>query len=295
MPQKLTPLAIIYDFDGTLALGNVQEHQFIPDIGMKPKEFWKEVQRLSKEHQADGILMYMHLMLKKASEAGVAVHKRNFKERGRAVTLFEGVQDWFDRISAYGKAEGVQVKHYIVSSGNAEIIGETSIGSKFDRIYASRFKFNENNVPDWPAQVVNFTTKTQYLFRSNKGAHDLSDDSEINKFVPKGKRPIPFENMVYVGDGSTDVPCFRLVKDQGGLSIAVFKPHTKNAREKADRFRQEGRVHCVLPAIYTEGSELDKVVKANIKLVAAREGLGKVLDKAELVTEANLRGLAYGE
>ena len=295
MPQKLTPLAIIYDFDGTLAPGNVQEHQFIPDIGMKAKEFWKEVQHLSKEHQADGILMYMHLMLKKAAGAGVAVHKHNFKERGRAVTLFEGVQEWFDRISEYGRTQGVQVKHYIVSSGNAEIIEGTTIKSKFDQIYASRFMFDHNGIAVWPALAVNFTTKTQYLFRINKDAHDVSDDSRINEFVEKKDRPIPFENMIYIGDGSTDVPCFRLVKDQGGLSIAVFKPHTKNAREKADRFRQEGRVHCVLRATYTERSELDNVVKANIKVVAARGGLDNVLGKVEPATEVSPGRRGHGE
>ena len=270
MPPKQIPMAIVYDFDGTLAPGNAQEPQFIPDLGMTPKEFWTEVNLLSREHQADGILMYMYLMLKKANEAKVPVRLNDFRERGQAVELYEGVRDWFDRINRFGKAQNVHIEHYLVSSGNAEIIEGTPIASQFTKIYASRFMFDHNGVAVWPALAVNYTTKTQYLFRINKGAHDLSDDTKINQFVEKKDRPVPFENMVYIGDGSTDVPCFRLVKDQGGLSIAVFRPNTKNARENAAGFLRDGRVHCVVPANYTEGSQLDKVVKDNTTLVAAR-------------------------
>ena len=157
MPQKITPMAIIYDFDGTLAPGNVQEHQFIPDISMTPEEFWAEVNRLSKKHQADGILMYMYLMLKKASELEVPVKKANFKKHGRDILLFPGVCDWFDRVDKYGEAEGVQIKHYIVSSGTAEIIEGTSIKAEFDQIYASRFMFDHHGIAVWPALAVNFT------------------------------------------------------------------------------------------------------------------------------------------
>ena len=277
MSRKHIPLAIVYDFDGTLAPGNLQENGFIPDIGMKPEDFWAEAKRLSQDRQADPILMYMYLMLKKADAASIPVRQQDFVERGEAIQLFEGVLDWFDRMTDYGRSEGVHVEHYIVSSGNAEIIEGTPIASKFKEIYASRFLYDQNGVAVWPALAVNFTTKTQYLFRINKGAHDLSDDSEINQFVAMKDRPIPFENMIYIGDGSTDVPCFRLVKDQGGISIAVFRPRTKKAREHAERFREEGRVHSVAPANYREGSELEEIVRRRIHFVAAREALNKAL------------------
>ena len=224
MPQMYIPMAIVYDFDGTLAPGNAQEPQFIPDVGMKPKDFWAEVDQLSSDHQADKILMYMCLMLEKARVANVPVRLQDFHDRGSAITFFDGVEEWFDRIEEYGRGEGVRVKHYIVSSGNAELIEGTSIAAKFEMIYASRFMFSENGVPVWPAQALNYTTKTQYLFRINKGTHDPSDDTEINQFVEMRNRPIPFENMIYIGDGPTDIPCFRLVKDLGGLSVAVFRP-----------------------------------------------------------------------
>ena len=278
-PPKHAPVAIIYDFDGTLAPGNMQDHQFIPDVGMKPKDFWAEVDRLSKEHQADGILMYMYYMLRKAAESGVPVRLNDFRELGQKVALFEGVTTWFDRISAYGVNQGTPVEHYLISSGNAEIIEGTPIAAKFAKLYASRFRFDQNGVADWPALAINFTTKTQYLFRINKGAHDLANIEEINRFVEKEDRPIPFENMVYIGNSQTDVPCFRLVKNEGGLSIAVFPPRARGARKKAERFREEGRVHCVVPANYGEGGELDQTVKHYIQLVRAREELDRTLAK----------------
>ena len=279
MARKHVPMAIAYDFDGTLAPGSMQEHQFLPDIGIKAKEFWKEVKNLTKEHQADEVSVYMNLMLHKAAAARVPVRKKDFKKQGGAIKLFKGVEEWFERITEYGRNKGVRIEHYLVSSGNAEIIAGTPIASKFAQVYASKFMFDENGVADWPALAVNYTTKTQYLFRINKGAHDLSDNSKVNEFVEKRDRPVPFENMVFIGDGSTDVPCFRLVKDQGGLSIAVFKPHTRGAQKVADKYKKDGRVHCVVPAIYTGGGKLDRVVKASIDSIASGGALLGLLEK----------------
>ena len=281
MPQGRATMAIVYDFDGTLAPGNLQENSFIPDIGMEPAEFWNEVNQLAKSQGADPILMYMYLMLEKARAARKPVHPDDFRKRGATITFFEGVEAWFDRIDRYGKDAKVNVEHYIVSSGNSEIIEGTKIASKFKRIYASRFLFDENNVACWPALAINFTTKTQFIFRINKGAHDVSDDREINRFVELNERPIPFENMVYIGDGETDVPCFRLIKDLGGLSIAVFKPRSRNSREKANGFVRVGRVHCIAAADYSEGGELDKILRAQIDLVAARSSQSLVLANSQ--------------
>lgn len=282
MSRKHIPMAIAYDFDGTLAPGNMQEHQFLPDIGMTPAKFWSEVKELTKQHQADEVLVYMNLMLRKAAATSVPVRREDFKARGKAIELFDGVVDWFDRMTEYGRSKEVHVDHYLISSGNAEIFAGTPIASKFAQVYASKFIFDENGVAAWPALAVNYTTKTQYLFRINKDAHDLSDKSKVNKFVEKRDRPVPFENMVFIGDGSTDIPCFRLVKEQGGLSIAVFQPHKKGARGEANQYHKDGRVNCVVPAIYSEGGDLDCIVKANIDTVAARGML------TGLLTEDNL-------
>lgn len=263
-------LAICYDFDGTLAHGNMQEHQFLPDIGLKPKEFWAEVGRVTKEHQADKILVYMNLMLRYAQTAKVPVRLDDFKKRGQSIKLFEGVETWFKRINTHGSKLGIDVQHFLISSGNAEIFAGTSIAHEFEQVFASRFLFDENGVAYWPALAINYTTKTQYLFRINKSAFDLSDDRKVNEWVKKDERHIPFENMIFIGDGETDIPCFRLVKDQGGISIAVYKSNTKGAREKVLKYAKEGRVHSIAPARYTEGSDLDIMIKARIEELSSR-------------------------
>ena len=274
MPAPRQTMAIVYDFDGTLAPGNMQEHQFIPDIGMQATEFWREVNELSRRNQADRILMYMYVMLRKARAAGLPVRKEDFRKRGEGLRLFDGVAGWFGRISKYGQGRGVDVGHYLVSSGNAEIIEGSGIAGEFKEIYASKFLFDENGEAAWPALAINYTNKTQYLFRISKGAHDLSDETRINAVMPKNERPVPFENMVYVGDGTTDVPAFRVMKDQGGLSIAVFAPGTVNPDLHDEQFRDGGRIHRAVPADYTDGSELDAVIKQRIAEVAVREPHG---------------------
>ena len=281
MAKKQINMAIAYDFDGTLADGNMQEHQFLPDIGMKPTEFWNEVKRLTKKHQADEVLVYMNLMLRKATAAEVSVRQKDFEEQGKKIQLFDGVKEWFKRINNYGTERGVHVKHYLISSGNAEIFAGTPIASEFDAVFASKFMFDVNGVATWPALAVNYTTKTQYLFRINKGAFDLSDNSKVNEFVEKRNRPGPFENMVFIGDGSTDIPCFRLIKEQGGLSLAVFKSGARGARAKADKYMQDGRVHCIAPADYTDDSKLDHIIKAYIDEVAARAALSRAFEKKQ--------------
>ena len=280
MARKLPRLAIAYDFDGTLAPGNMQEYDFVPAIGMTKKAFWKEVGELAEKHNADGILMYMKHMLDKAEAAKVPVRKADFVNFGRSVTLFEGVADWFDRINAYGRERGLKVEHYIISSGNREMIEGTPIARKFSAVYASSFIYDHNGVARWPALAVNYTTKTQFLFRINKGVLNVYDNSKINEFVPAEERPVPFNNMVFVGDGDTDIPCFRLVKDQGGHAIAVYRPSTKGAKGKAEKLVKDGRVNFIAPANYGEGSDIDTMVKAIIDKVSADEAL-KLLGKKE--------------
>lgn len=278
MAKKLIPFAIAYDFDGTLAPGNMQEFDFVPSIGMTKKAFWREVTELARQHNADSILMYMKHMLDKARAAHVPVHKKDFVDFGRSVTLFEGVQSWFDRINTYGKERGLKVQHFIISSGIREMIEGTPVARKFSAIYASSFVYDHNGVAEWPALAVNYTTKTQFLFRINKGVANVYDNSRINEFVPRQDRPVPFENMVFVGDGETDIPCFRLVKEQGGHAIAVYKPSTRGAKGTAEKLVEEGRVNFIAPANYAEGSEMECFIKGVIGKVAA-DGLLTQLGK----------------
>jgi len=280
MAKKLLPFAIAYDFDGTLASGNMQEYDFVPAIGMTKKCFWEEVNDLIKKHNADQILAYMMNMLDKAQASKVPVRKEDFVKFGRSVVLFEGVADWFCRINAYGKKKGFKVKHYIISSGIREMIEGTPVANKFAAIYASAFIYDHNGVAKWPALAVNYTTKTQFLFRINKGVPNVYDNSRINEFIPKEDRPVPFEHMVFIGDGETDIPCFRLVKEQRGHAIAVYKPSTRGAKNKAKKLVAEGRVNFIAPANYSENSEIDRFVKAIMDKVAA-DGVLRQLGKME--------------
>lgn len=274
MPKKLIPMAIAYDFDGTLAPGNMQEYDFIPALQMRSKQFWAAVNEHAKRHEADQILAYMYVMLEEARKAQVAVRKADFKNYGAKIVLFPGVQDWFDRVNAYAKGKGVRLQHYIISSGLREMVEGTSIYKKFRKVYASGFMFDHNDVACWPALGLNYTTKTQYLFRINKGTLDVHDNSVINKFVPKADRPLPFENMIFIGDGETDIPCMRLVKDQGGHSIAIYNQDKYRAKKAAEQLVADGRASLIAPADYQADSTVEKAVKAIIDRVQATARIG---------------------
>lgn len=269
MPKKRIPMAIAYDFDGTLAPGNMQEYDFIPALNMVSRAFWSSVNTLAQQHEMDQILAYMHTMLEEARKARVAVRKSDFKQFGANITLFPGVSDWFKRINAYAKNKGVRLEHFIISSGIREMVEGTPIHREFKKVYASGFMFDHNGVACWPALAVNYTTKTQYLFRINKGSLDVHDNSVINKYVLKHQRPVPFENMIFIGDGETDIPCMRLVKDQGGHSIAVYNSSKRGMKKHADQLVKDGRATLVAPADFQDGSAIDGCVKAIIDKVEA--------------------------
>ncbi len=269
MPKKHVPMAIAYDFDGTLAPGNMQEYDFIPALNMVSKEFWASVNEIAQQHEMDQILAYMWAMLRQADKADIRVHKKDFKDFGKNITLFPGVADWFKRVNAYAKSKGVKLEHFIISSGIREMVEGTPIYKEFKKVYASGFMFDHNGVACWPALAVNYTTKTQYLFRINKGSLDVHDNSVINKFVPKDQRPVPFENMIFIGDGETDIPCMRLVKDQGGHSIAVYNGTKRGVKKHADQLVTDGRATLAAPADFQEGSTIDTCVKAIIDKVEA--------------------------
>jgi phosphoserine phosphatase len=271
MAKKHIPFVIAYDFDGTLSPGNMQEYDFVPALKIKPAAFWQEAKTIAQDQQADEILAYMRLMIEKAQASRVPVRKKDFADFGANIQLFPGVEEWFKRITAYGRAQGVKVEHFIISSGLREMIEGTSIYKHFTRVYASGFMYDHNGIAHWPALAVNYTTKTQYLFRINKGSLDVHDNSVINKFVEPSERPVPFSNMVFIGDGETDIPSMRLVKSQGGHSIAVYSKGKRGAREKAQKLVAEGRTNLSTTADYTENSAIDRAVKAMIdKAVSCR-------------------------
>ena len=257
-------IALIYDFDGTLAAGNMQEYDFIPAVGKSNKEFWSESNQLAEEQDADQILTYMALMIHEAQAKGLSLRREAFQESGKKVELFPGVLEWFDRINAYGAERGVRVLHYINSSGMKGIIEGTPIADKFRKIYACSFLYNVDGIAYWPGVAVNYTNKTQFIFKINKGVESVYDTKQVNKYMEEKSRPVPFSRMIYVGDGTTDIPCMRLVKNFGGHSIAVYNPKDRAKRSEMNTLIRDNRVNHVCPADYNNGSEIDTVVKATI-------------------------------
>ena len=273
MPRKLIPMAIAYDFDGTLASGNIQENSFIPAIGMKKAEFWRLNKARAEKHEADEVLSYMTLMLERASANDVPVRKQDFAAHGKTVKLFRGAPEWFDRVNAYAKKRHVKLEHFIISSGIKEMIEATKIGKKFTKVFASSFGYDANGVAKWPALAINYTTKTQYLFRINKGSLSVYDHGLINDFVQHEDRPVPFSNIVFIGDGETDIPCMRLVRDQGGHSIAVYQPSSTTKKARAVKLIKDKRADFIARADYSEGGRLDEIVCAIIEKVAANDAV----------------------
>ncbi len=266
MRKKSKPIvAIMYDFDKTLCTKDMQEYTFIPNVGLTPKDFWKESNQLAKDKKMDAILAYMYLMIEKAHAARVSIRRNEFVKMGKDLQFFPGVIDWFKRINSIGDELGLSVEHYIISSGLREIIEGSSIYKEFKDVFACEYLYNENDVACWPKNAVNYTTKTQFLFRINKGVLDISNDNDLNTYTPEDDRPVPFRNMIYIGDGLTDVPCMKLVKINGGYSIAVFQRGKKN---KVEDLITNNRVNFIEPADYSEGSDLDKTVKLILSKMA---------------------------
>jgi len=256
--------ALMYDFDKTLSPKDMQEYAFIPNIKMTPSDFWAECGRTMRENHMDQILAYMYVMFKKAK--GKFLFTRDtLRALGKNVELFDGVETWFKRVSDYADERGLKAEHYIISSGLKEIIEGTKISENFEQIYAAEYCYDENGEPCWPAMAVNYTSKTQFLFRINKGVFDVTENDGLNEFMPEDKRRVPFRNMVYIGDGLTDVPCMKLVRTNGGHSIAVYQ----DKKEAVNTLLLQGRVDYVIKADYSIDSEMEKAVFAIIDQAAA--------------------------
>ncbi len=270
MKEKAPVIAMMYDFDKTLCTKDMQEYTFIPNVGMTPEKFWTEADNLTDDKKMDKILAYMRVMLEKAHAAKISIRRQEFVKLGKDLQLYPGVEAWFSEINQFGESLGITVEHYIISSGLREIIEGSSIFDNFKEVFACEFLYDENDVACWPKNVVNYTTKTQFLFRINKGVLDISNDADLNHYTPEDQRPIPFRNMIYIGDGLTDVPCMKLVKANGGFSVAV---HAEGKREKVQELLLHNRVDFITEADYREGKELDSIVRDVLRKMAAVETL----------------------
>ena len=273
-------IAFLYDFDKTLCTTDMQNYAFIPSLGMTPAEFWAEANGFGRRNRIDGILAYMYIMLREAERKKLPFTREDLVEKGRQIELFPGVESWFSRINAFGEAQGVRVEHYVISSGLREIIEGSSISHEFKEIYASEFYYDETGRPVWPKLAVNFTAKTQFVYRINKGVLDVSDDKTLNDSMPDDSKRIPFPNMIYMGDGLSDVPCMKMMRAYGGQAIAVYQDTNRTGVEE---LLAKKRVDFIFPADYREGRALEETARNIIRKMAI----------ADRLWEENLRQLRH--
>lgn len=257
-------IAIAYDFDGTLAKGNIPEYGLLPELGVESIDFWKEVKDYTREIDADEVLVYMQLLLKKAKEKGFELTRERFAKYAQNIHFFNGVTTWFSRINEFAESKDLTIDHFIISSGISEMIEASKIAKYFKFIFASKYLYDSSNNASGISVSINYTTKTQFIFRINKGIFNYYDNEKINTWVKMNKRPYPFEKLIYLGDGDTDIPAMKMTRSQGGYSIAVFDPSKWNDPSSQNRIYKliaEDRAQYVAPADYSNGSQLDIVVK----------------------------------
>lgn len=267
--------AVIYDFDNTLSTKDQQEFMFIPALGITADEFWKQCDITSHRYQMDHILAYMYLMLKMSRAKGLRLTEEELRKMGRGVEFFDGVKDWFSRINAYGESLGMEVRHYIISCGLKPMIEGCDVAGEFYNIFACDYVYDESGAPVWPAVAINYTSKTQFLYRINKGVEDVSEHKKLNMYMPRDIRAVPFENMIYVGDGLTDVPSMKLTRSRGGYAIGVYRNP-----EDASYLVDEERVDFYVKSDYCENSEMDLAMKAILDKIRAQSRIGELSRKS---------------
>ncbi|MGN1227760.1 MAG: haloacid dehalogenase-like hydrolase [Christensenellales bacterium] len=266
--ENMKRVAFMYDFDFTLSCGYMFEFGFLDNFKQGSDDYWNDNVRLCKKHNMDNNLGYMYLLLQLAKANNIKLTKEYIKSFGGDIGLYNGLDTWFDRINTYGEKLGLKVEHYIISSGLQELISGTKIAQKIKRIFATNFAYDDNGEAFWPAQVVNYTNKTQYIFRIKKNMIDnLYDQYEVNSYLEQDKK-LPYTNMVYFGDGETDIPCMKLVKEKGGFSVCVYNAEKENCKVIAENILRDGRVNIIAKADYSEGSELDEAIKQVLSKIA---------------------------
>lgn len=267
--SDLPIVAIMYDFDRTLCTKDMQDYSFIPSLGLTESEFWQFSNSLGQREHMDSILAYMYAMVKISKDKNIPLLRKNLVDMGKNVELFRGVEGWFDRITAFGRENGMQIEHYVISSGMKEIIEGTPISRCFKSIFACEFLYDENGNGVWPKTDVNYTNKTQFVYRINKGVLDVANDNDLNRSMPDDSKRVPFCNMIYIGDGLSDVPCMKMMKAYGGYSIAVYQKKDS----KVEDLLKKDRVDFIYPADYSENTGIDVTVKNIIRKMSISETL----------------------
>lgn len=256
-------IAVVYDFDGTLTPQPMQEYTVLPEIGIKKgKKFWDAVRKESLKTGGEEIVTYMRLMIEMSEQKHYPVTPKVLKSLAKNIDYYPGVKTFFKRVNDYVKTElsfDVELRHYIISAGLKEIISGASIAKYFYKIFASEYYYDEYHKAIFPKVIVNDTLKTQFIFRINKGKESLHEN--INLYMPPKLRPIPFQNILYIGDGLTDVPCMTVIRKNGGFAIAVYKPGDSKGLKICKELVKAERVDFIAEADYRSKKELDQLVK----------------------------------
>lgn len=269
-------IALMYDFDETLSTKNMQEYSLLPALGLDAATFWGNVTQLAKTADMDPTLAYMYEMIHQAKIKGVDITRESFRKQGAFIEYYPGVVEFFAQINAYGQSKGAKIEHYIISSGNKEIIEGCQIYDEFTRVFASSFHYDENGNADWPAVAINYTGKTQFLYRINKNALEIYDSSRVNSKIAPNERDIPFNRMIYLGDGMTDVPCMSLVKEHGGYSIGVY---TNEHKATVKKLIADERVNFACKADYRPQSSLYQCLCTIIDKIVVEASLSDFTDR----------------
>jgi hypothetical protein len=283
VPQNT--IAVVYDYDQTLSPNYMQEEVLFPAFGIDARRFWKKCQELVANEGYENELAYMRVMLEYL-DIDRPTNAR-LRELGRELRFYPGLPEMFEDFNAglltpQHEAHGIRLEHYIISSGLKALIDGSRVAPHVKAVFGCEFAEDAQGRITFPKRVISHTQKTQYLFRINKGLLELSQD--VNDHMPAEVRPVPFEHMIYVGDGPTDVPCFAVVRQNGGHAIAVYNPadETRSSFKKCYQLTTHAnRVRHIAPADFRAGSHLRLLLEQMVEDVATR-----ILDRRARETEA---------
>lgn len=271
-------IAVVFDFDDTLAPDTTSGYLRQAGIEDLPR-FWKEEVGALYTHGWDPVPAYLYKMIE-ASRSGriPPITRESLASWGQQAPLHRGVETLFDRLREAARRANprLHIEFYVISSGLGDVLRATRIAQEFTEIWSSEFHYGADGAAVFPRRIVSFTDKTRYLFHVQKGLigdEDRAKPFEVNRKVPRERQRVPFDHMIFVGDGYTDIPCFSLLKQHEGIPIAVYDPHHEERWGNAFRFVAEGRVSNLHSANYSEGSDLSNFLIMAVRSLAERIAL----------------------
>jgi hypothetical protein len=274
MSTPQNTIAIVYDYDQTLSPSYMQDETVFPAFGINSESFWRRCSELVRDNGYDNELAYMKVLLDTLGMDRPT--NADLKSLGQKLNFYKGIPEMFEQfrnglLTEEQLSYGISVEHYVISSGLKVLIDGSRLQPYVRAIFGCEFDVDEQDRITFPKRVISHTQKTQYLFRINKGLLDVTQD--VNDHMDAAIRPIPFPNMIYLGDGPTDVPCFTVMKKNGGEAIAVYNPDDP-ARVGFKKCYQlsthADRVKHIAPADYRPKTHLRMLLEEMVEEIAGR-------------------------